>query len=159
MATEETTINSSSYEMHMMSPRKSHRLLVEVVKMIGPSLGPVADMFFSGSKPAADVMDQKLTPEFFTKAAQALFSSLDERILDKVIDALAEKTMVDGKLLSNKGVLDLHYMGKLDEMYKWLAWGMTVQWGKSLSALVNVMPTQISQKENPKAGQSVSLTV
>ena len=131
-----TDIGGQAYTMSMLPPMKSHRLLVKVIQMVGPSLGPVFDMFFGkAQKAGAEVLDQEVPAEFFTKAAGTLFDSLDEKILDQVIKEFKAVTVVEGLgLLENK--FDAHFLGKLDEMYQWLAWGMSVQWGKVFAGLV-----------------------
>jgi hypothetical protein len=134
-----TKIGDSEYTMSMLAPMRSHRLLLRVIKMVGPSLGPVFDTFFSAAKSKGkDAFEQEVPTEFFTKAAAALFGELDEKVLDDVIEALKEVTVVEGegggKL--DRGQFDIHFLGKLEEMYQWLAWGMKVQWGKSVGALL-----------------------
>jgi hypothetical protein len=143
-------IGAHKYEMNMMPPRKSHRLLVKLVKMIGPSLGPVFDMFFDKVKSSGvkNVMDQEIGAAFFTKAIGNLCDDLDNVILDEIIDALADTTHVDGKHL--KPNFDAHFLGNLGEMYQWLAWGMSVQWGKSLTGLVELMPLPTEGQEEKK---------
>jgi hypothetical protein len=134
-------IDGHNYEMYMLDPMTSHHLLTDVVKMIGPSLGPVFDVFFSGAiKKDQSILDQEVNSDFFTKAAGSLFGALDKNTLDRVINAFQEKTHVDGKML--KGIFLAHFLGRLDSMYKWLIWGAQVQWGKSFNALVEALPIQ-----------------
>ena len=139
-----TDIGGQAYTMSMLPPMKSHRLLVKIVQMVGPSLGPVFDMFFGKSqKTGTEVLDQEVPAEFFTKAAGTLFDSLDEKILDQVIKEFKAVTVVEGLgLLENK--FDAHFLGKLDEMYHWLAWGMSVQWGKVFGGLAAVARNKVS---------------
>lgn len=133
------SINGHEYEMFMLPPMDSHELLMDVAKMVGPAVGPLLDQLLQG-KSAGNlefdkVMEQDLGPEFFTKAAGSLFSNLNKVVLKKVIDAFKEVTLVtgSGKLTD---IFDVQFSGELDAMYKWIAFGMKVQWGKSLNALV-----------------------
>ena len=128
-------IGEHEYTVQMLPPLKSHDLLVSVTKMIGPSVGPLLDMLVSQAKPGSAIMDQVVSPDFFGKAASVLFQELDNVVLHQLIDAMKEKTLVDGKPL--KDIFDFHFLGKLDQMYLWLAHCMDVQWGKLLSALIS----------------------
>ena len=136
------SIGGSEYTVYMLPPMISHDLLMDVAKMVGPALGPVFDTFFSdalkGGK--ANILDQAVSPEFFTKAAGALFGGLDKKVLREVIDKMTGVTHVDGKPL--KPIFDMHFRGKLDVMYRWLAFNMQVQWGKSLGALGSIITTR-----------------
>jgi len=132
-----TTIGEHEYTMHMLPPMQSHKLFLRVIKMVGPALGPVFDTFFSAAKTGGkDALEQEVPTEFFTKAAAALFGELDEKVLDDVIRALKEVTIVEGSGKLDRGQFDAHFLGRLEEMYQWLAWGMKVQWGKSVGALL-----------------------
>lgn len=130
-----TTIGEFGYVMHMLPPMRSHRLFLKVIKMVGPALGPVFDTFFSATKSKGG-LDQEVPAEFFSRAAAALFGDLDEKVVEAVIEAFKEVTVVDGRGKLDGGQFDIHFLGKLDEMYCWLAWGMQVQWGKSVGALL-----------------------
>jgi hypothetical protein len=134
--TETTSIGGKTYKMFMLSPMQSMDLLVDVSKMIGPSIGPVIDKLFSGRslKSVDDVLNIDLgTADLFTKACERLFGGLDKNILHAVVDAFREVTEVDGQKLDT--MWELHFRGKIGELFQWVMWGMKVQWGKSFSAL------------------------
>ncbi len=128
-------IDGNKYQVYMLGPMVSHDLLVDVSKMIGPSLGPVLDAFTNSAVSGKSVLDAELDVNFFTKAAGSLFASLDKTTLRNVINAMAEVTHVDSKPL--KPIFEAHFRGKLQAMYRWLAFAMQAQWGKCLSALVD----------------------
>lgn len=133
---EETTIGEHKYEMFMLAPMQSHELFIDVAKMVGPAIGPAIDALLkksSGELGLAELMEQELSGDFFTKALTSLFSGLDKKVLRDVIQAFKGMTHVDGMPLEK--TFDAHFHGKLNELYEWLLWGMRVQWGKSLSAL------------------------
>jgi hypothetical protein len=142
-------IGDKTYTMYMLSPMVSHDLLVDVVKMVGPALGPVFDVLFTGTKKELN-LDQELDIAFFTKASSALFSGLDKSVFHAVIDAFKLVTHVDDKPLDK--IFDIHFAGKLEDMYQWIAFGMSVQWGKSLSALIG----EISDRGANKKAESRS---
>jgi len=132
---EETTIGESTYEMFMLPPLESHGLLMDVVKMVGPALGETVGALFGGSASEEEILEREVTGDLLSGALGKLFQDLNKKTLEAVIASFRRVTHVDGKELHK--IFDHHFQGSLDEMYKWLAWGFQVQWGKSLSALVN----------------------
>jgi hypothetical protein len=144
-------IDGKKFEMYMLTPIESNDLLIDVVKMIGPSLGPVFDMYFNKLKEAGtkDIMEQEVGGDFFSKAAKALFTDIDKVVLNSCIDKFKAVTTVDGAMLKNDEVFLNTFSGKLGDMYKWLFWGMSVQWGKSLtdsiSGLSGILQSRMSQ--------------
>jgi hypothetical protein len=146
----ETQIGESKYEMYMLAPMVSHGLLMDVGKMVGPAIGPVLDALFSkagGENKIEQVMDQEIGADFFSSAAKALFENINKKTLADVINAFKTVTHVDGMPLDK--IFDAYFMGKLDEMYRWLFWGMRVQWGKSLSALGTEAAVQSAKIKAP----------
>ena len=130
------TIGEHEFVMYMLPPMQSHDLLMDVIQMVGPGLGPVFDALGSKAKDKAlsDLLSEDLTSDFFTKAAETLFSGLRKDVLEKSIKALRKVTQIDGKSLDS--TFDLHFLGRLDLMYQWLIWGFQVQWGKAFGALL-----------------------
>ena len=133
----ETTFGDKKYLMYMLPPTRSFDLMLDFAKMVGPGLGPVLDALAQsrrGAAPDADIMDQELSNDFFTKAAQALFSGIDKKVIHDVRLSFAEMTEIDGVQLS--GIFETHFHGDMSSLLKWYAWGIRVQWGKSLTDLV-----------------------
>ena len=134
-------IGDYNFKMFMLPPLLSNRLLLEVTKMIGPSVGPVVDMIFNSVKSRnTDALDIELGSDFFSKAAQALFKDLEVATTERLIEAFSKVTAVDDQPL--EGRVDYFFIGELDVMYQWLAWGLKVQWGKCLGSLVNAISAQ-----------------
>lgn len=129
-------IGDRAFTMYMLPPRKSHNLLMDLFKMIGPTMGTLFDGFMGKGKGLnlENIDDLDLGPDFFSKSTKQLFEAINKETLDSIIDALQTVTVVDpgGKLAD---IFDAIFLGKLPDMYAWLIWGMQVQWGKSLSAL------------------------
>lgn len=130
-------IDGVRFEMGMLPPRKSHRLLLSFSKMVGPSIGPLADSLIASSegKSIKNLLDLDVDlGDLVEKVSKTFFADLDIDKIDEFMDAFAEVTFVkDGPL--NK-VFDLFFLGRLDLMYGWFLWGIKIQWGKSVSALV-----------------------
>lgn len=132
-------IDGKTYTMYMLPPMVSNDLLIDVAKMIGPALGPVVDYLVTGKKSdeLSAVMDKELDSGFFTKVATSLSRELDKEVFTRVIQTFKQFTHVDGQPLDR--IFDAHFRGELGAMYRWLAWGMRVQWGKCWSALGGVV--------------------
>ena len=130
------TIGDHEFTMYMLPPMTSHNLLMDLLQMVGPGLGPVFDALGSKAqgKQISELLNEDLTSDFFTKAADALFRGLRKDVLENVIKMFRQVSQVDGKQLD--GVFDAIFLGRLDLMYQWLVWGMQVQWGKAFGALL-----------------------
>lgn len=133
-------IEGCKYTVFMLGPLESHDLLMDVSKMVGPSLGPLADVVFGGGKAGKDVGNTELDSTFFTRAATLFFSGMDKAVIRNVIGVMAENTHANGVPL--KKIFQDHFRGKLHVMYLWLAFAFEVQWGKCLSALVSTVKTK-----------------
>lgn len=132
-------IDGCVYKVYMLHPMLSHDLLMDVAKMVGPALGPLFDGQAAEQK---GTTNDELVRNTFTKASAALFSGLDKSIVNKVITAFRAVTHVDGKKLEDQDNFVNQFKGKLHNMYAWIAFGMMVQWGKCLSALVSLKKDQ-----------------
>lgn len=131
------TVGEHEYTMYMLPPMRSHNLLMDVAKMVAPAIGDAVGALLSGKtdEKKASIMEQEISPELISSAVSKLAKDVNQKTSDKVFSAFREVTHVDGKPLDR--IFDEHFRGALDEMYRWLFWGMRVQWGKSLSALVS----------------------
>lgn len=132
-------IGGCTYSMYMLPPMQSDELLMDVVQMVLPAVGPILDGIFSakGSEEDSNIMQKELPAGIFAAAAKELSVGMNKKVRHAMIAAFKARTEVDGKPLSS--IFDVHFMGKLEVMYQWLLWGMQVQWGKSLSVLVSEM--------------------
>lgn len=134
---ERTEIGGKKYIMYMLPPTQSFDLMLDFAKMVGPGLGPILDALSQsrkGAAPGADIMDQELSSDFFTKAAKALFTGIDKKVIHDVRQAFADMTEIDGTRLAP--IFEKHFHGDMSSLLKWMTWGIRVQWGKSLIDLV-----------------------
>lgn len=153
-----TTIDDKEYTMYMLPPMASHDLLVDVVGMVGPALGPALDALFTGDN-AGDfesVMDQEVGVEFFTRAIGTLSKDLDKEVLRKVISEFKKVTFVGGVELSK--IFDVHFQGDLKNMYAWIGWGMYVQWGKSFSDLGPIVRARVAEAQKNRKSSSPDIS-
>jgi len=152
-------IDGKQYDMYMLEPLTSHDLFMDVVKMVGPTLGPIFDAAFAGRGSAEgleDLLEREIGPDFFSNATTKLFGAIDKAVLNKVIAEFRKVTLVDGVELNK--TFDVHFKGEIHNMYKWLLFGMKAQWGKSFSALVSGVMTQGAKTMAKKKKESQSQT-
>lgn len=145
-----TTIDGCKYEMNYLPPMESHELFMDVVKMVGPTLGPLFDLLFAGKAKSSDLktmLDQEIGPDFFSRATTSLFDALNKDVSRRVIEGLRKVSRADGTSLDSQ--FDVHFHGRLDSMYKWVFWGMRVQWGKCFGALGSVIDLQGAKFQTP----------
>jgi hypothetical protein len=150
-ATLETTqFDGHTYGMYQLPPMVSHDLLMDFTRMVGPAVGPLLDTLFAAfsGKGVEAVLEMDLTPSFFTAAAGSLFGGIDKRVIENTIRKFSEYSEVDGMKMT-PGIFEAHFLGNLDAMYRWLAWGMKVQWGKSLRALAEGLKNRGAQMIPP----------
>lgn len=131
-------IGEHEYTMYMLPPLVSNRLLIKLGKLVSPALGALLDAF-SGSKgfKIDELLDSSVESTKFSRAVKELTENLEDTSLDPFIENLRKVTHVKGFGELDK-VFDEFFRGGLDEMYKWLFWGMAVQWGKSFGVLVGM---------------------
>lgn len=139
---ETRVIDGNTFKVYMLNPMLSHELLMDMFKMVGPSIGPALDAVVSGSNANLDV-------GFFSRAASALFGGLDKATLNKVIMTMADHSEIDNAPL--RPSMTVHFKGRLHVMYAWLAFAMEVQWGKSLSDLVNAIQAKVAKMKGPES--------
>lgn len=130
-------IDGHEYEVFMLSPMTSIKLLTRMAKMLGPGIGPIVDAVSKGGG-FEQVMDQDLGDAFFSQAAEALFTRLDEDLIENVIYTMADNTMVGGKKL--RPIFDVHFKGQLGTITKWLGFALKVQYQNFWSALGENLP-------------------
>lgn len=127
------TINGNEYEVYMMPPTPSHELLMELLKMLGPGVGPLIDSAISGGNLDPN---KEVDMGMFSRAMATICHSLDIATTRKLINELAKVTLVNNRKLGGQdGIFEAHFVGKMDELYSWLFFAARVQWGKCWGAL------------------------
>ena len=125
-------IDGVIYTVYMLPPKTAMDMLVDIGKVVGPSLGTIMDAA-SRNGGVSELLGMSVTSEFFSKAAGELFQRMDKAVLRSVIGQLAQVSMADGVKLED--TFDIHFRGKLGSMVKWLAFALKVQFGNFFSAL------------------------
>ena len=139
-------IDGHTFEVLMMPPMPSHRLLMKLLGIIGPAASHLVDREYGNA--SSSVLDEEVTGGFFAKVISSLFDKLDCDVTEEIINAMKEVSSVsvaEKKMAPLASVFDVFFAGKLDLMYKWLIFAMQVQWGKCFS----VLGSQISSQDGP----------
>lgn len=130
---QKSIIDGHEYEVFMLAPKTARRILVEMVKVVGPALGQLVDSTPGG---ISKIMEMDTEGIKWASIIGELSTRLDADMLDAHMSALAEKTHVGGKPLA--GVFDLHFMGGIGTMFKWYAFALKVNYGNFTGALESV---------------------
>lgn len=145
---QQTVIDGHRYEMTMFPATESYRLFHRLLKIIGPAFGKIVDAMGDG-----DIQDVDLSNETTIEAIIALTTHIKESDLDHVIDKLRNCTHVgvDGsdKTVPLKGIFEMHFAGALASMFRWLLWGLQVQYANFIEGFGSMMP-QKEADESPE---------
>lgn len=145
---QEKEIDGVRYTIRMLPPRKAQAILLEMVKVAGPSFAEIA----SNVKPGVSFEDSEMD---FGRIVGLLAEKLDQRMLDDHQAAFASVTEADGVLL--KGIFDKHFHGRVMSMLKWHAFAIQANFADFSDALGTVF-SRINSKAKPEAG-SKSLNI
>ncbi len=134
--TQTKVISGCTYAVYMLPPRTANKMLIRIVKTVGPSLGVFLDELDDDDAKGglAALMDNpKIDVAFISKVAKELCERLDENEIESMMDTLAKVSEVEGtgNLLK---IFDSHFQGKIGELYAWFAFALQVQFGNFGSA-------------------------
>ncbi len=129
-----TTIDGIEFTSHYIDPWIAHEMLIDLVKLGGPSVGSmiasIASDGFSEERFSKDAafLDKSLDPAMVEKSISGLFARMDAKLLRKILEQLADVTNVPdhGNLRKAWPVV---FQGKPANMYKFGAWALGVQFG------------------------------
>ena len=133
-------IGDKEYTMYPLGPTESMDLLTDVTAVIAPTILPMINAVFSGEKG----LDTEIDASIFSNVGTQLNSRELKTVRKSMESAFRKVTMVDGAILD--GTFEAHFRGKIDELLKWLVWGMRVQWGKCLKGLGSNLPSPVQEK-------------
>lgn len=135
-----TTIDGDRYEMTLFGATQGYRLFYRLFKMFGPSFGRLVEAMKDG----ASIQDVDMAGDAAVAALKSLAVDVHEADLDHVIDALKKQTHVgqggSDKTVPLAGVFEVHFQGRLGSMFKWLAWGLKVQYQSFFDVFADMRP-------------------
>ena len=133
-----TTIGGHDYAMTLLPATRSYKLFHRLFKMFGPSFGQLMDAV-AGVK---SVVDLDLSGDAVNKVIQSVTSNVSEHDLEHVISILKDETTVaisgSGKDIPLKGVFEAHFQGDVAGMFRWLYWGLGVQYRSFFEGLGSI---------------------
>ena len=122
--TESRTIGGVVYKVQPLPAGMSVQMLARVLKMAAPAFGDVASL-----REAAGAMGRMLS---------GIVADLDESTLEFVYTELAKVTTYSpsaGKELPLSGTFDLHFQGRIVDLFEWLRFAAEVTYGPLLARL------------------------
>ena len=153
LGTVETVIDGHRYEMQMMAATPARRLLLRILKVIGPTLGTMLDQILlnirgKGDLTGRDVIQVLMGSGIDGKAASEMITLFVDRMseaeLDYVVAQMITLCSVGGQRM-NPGSYEAHFTGRPWSAMKWLAWTIKAQYSPSLSDKSNdVLPVASS---------------
>ena len=138
--TQSTTIDGDRYEMTQLGATAGYRLFHRLFKMLGPTFGKVTDALADDG----NIQDVNLSSDAAVAAIEALTHHVKESDLDHVIGVLKAETSVgiggSDKTVPLTGVFEMHFSGRIGTLFRWLAWGLKVQYASFLDAFKDMKP-------------------
>lgn len=136
---EKKKIGNHNYEMSLLGATASYKLFHKLFKMLGPSFGMVMDAVSE----VEDVGSLDLAGGAATKAIRTLSEDISEESLEHLIDTLKAETQVNGQPL--EGVFEVHFQGDIAGMFKWLIWGLKVQYKTFFGAFGSIFKAKAEE--------------
>lgn len=144
----EKTINGKKYTVVHLSTTPALNLLLDLVRMLGPGLAPIASNLGQLRKLLdRDVDDLKV--DFLGEAVRALVSGVDKATTHEIMKTLAGVTTVEGVgRLDN--AYELHFAQEgLGVLFQWAFFALQTQYDDFSDAFVSMMQT--ASRQAPKA--------
>lgn len=143
-------INGVTYTVGQLPPSQALDLLMDLVKMLGPALGPVFENIGTlGDLMDRDVGEIKLT--FLGEAVRGLCGGLDKNVTKSAIKTLATVTSCNpGGQLDR--TFEAFFLDRgLGEMFTWLKFALEVQYSDFLAALGSAIKSTPRSLDGVKA--------
>jgi len=133
-------IEGVEYTVYHLDPTVSYRLSRRLGAVLGPTLA--AAVGTGGSAKMLDADVGSLAREFFDR--------LDEKLLDDLVENFKDVTLVDGKKL--RDVFAIHFRGKIDQMFEWLAFSLSVEYEGLLKKVRSGIGRAALLRQTPESG-------
>lgn len=147
---EERRIGDVTYRVTQLGVTPGKKLLVRLVKLIGPVIAKGAD----GASESVSLRGPGLARMILEFCERLTLEDLDE--FCSVLSAQTEYSVGDGRWLVLKNQFELHFAGKYDELFQWLAFALEVQFGGFFSVLGGLRDRHASQEAAyPSSSQQV----
>lgn len=140
-----TMIDGHRYEMTMFGATQATDVFYLLWKVLFPSVGTLID---ATSKPKGEndtpsILDMDLASSEGVKMLMVLTDRLKRDDLEFVINALRKQTHVgingSEKTVPLSGVYEMHFSGRFGSLFKWIGWGIKVQFANFPDAFASLM--------------------
>lgn len=118
-------IAGRQFEVFKLPPLDANDVLIEIVEVVGPALGKLADASTKAKK--TSILDLELDEIEVGDAIEFIARSLTKERLRSLIGTMSTVTHCDGKRLTE--VFDIVFRGDLAAMYQWLFFAIEVNFG------------------------------
>lgn len=139
------TVDGVNYTFEMLEATRSWKLVLRLAKMLGPSLGRLADALLSGgdgdNKEISGrellnrLMDFDFSGDFVAGAIEALADRMGEAEVEYVINELKSKTRINGTQPLSQS-FELHFQGEPWKILNWMRHALMAQLGPSSGDLM-----------------------
>lgn len=143
--TQDKRIGETLYRVTELPATRSLDMLIGLFKMIGPALGVVMDGVDTAKRTSlADMLDAKLSGDAFARAAAELAARVNTPQVQDMIAKLRACTQYDpggqGETFRNMTAetFDMHFAGRMHELFGWLAFALEVQFGDFFGSLASL---------------------
>ena len=130
-------------------------------KLFGPALGDVAAAFAAADSSGGGLFNAKLEPNKVSDAFSGIFERLDAGEIRKLAIVLGKQCELhregDKRIPLTEAQIKLHFTGHVGGMYRWIKWGIEVQFADffdGLSPLVTRMQEMMSQRMTQTPNES-----
>lgn len=127
-------IDGFEYTFYQLGAIKSHNLLRKIGKILGPALGEMVNSAKDSDKAGlASLLNSEID---FKSVIDGFFDRADEKTLESIIITLGSQIHYtdggNGGELKSSDIIDLHFKGRLQSMYKVLYAALEVQYSDFL---------------------------
>lgn len=148
------TIDGFEYTILMLDPLEASDMLVDLNKMLVPTMAVAAGAVASTPGGIKEMLDGKgamgaSVGKAISQGLVTFVEALDKQTLRSWIDTLSRVTSVriDGKDPQLNNVFNNHFRGRLGAMYKWLAFALEAQFSDFLSSFKDAIGHVVRQAE------------
>lgn len=113
------------YEVHQLGASEGLSILMDLVKLLGPALGPVLE---SGALESVNL----------GLAVRTLCESLDKAKVKTIVDAMARSTTAVG-VGRLDGAFEAHFAGRMGLLLKWLSFAVGAQYDDFFGSLADAV--------------------
>ena len=126
----EKTIDGEQYTFCQLPPKKSLKLLMRLLRIVGPTMGVAMDGARGGRVDVKTLLEADID---IARIVSTLCERLDENEVEAIVDGLLSQTIHAGNGEVSKR-FDVLFGGRLPHLFKVLAEALRVEYGDFLAA-------------------------